>query len=618
MTKLKNLIERIFTKKNIKIFLLLFVVVWFFVWSSFAQTQQTETTLTPLWKASHILNIVISILSWWWVILATLAWKFMTNDFVYGTFLNLDSSLWNLWNIIKNFANISLWLILVFTIVKNLFKTSFWDGSPIQNAKDTVISTLIAWILIQMSRFLIAVLVDLATIGTAAVWALPSQFMAGDSNFQGDLTRLVWNVENKIEIDFSNTWNIVNIIRTWDLVSQDDVNKFLDTILPSSSSMVWPFIFLWASVFNLYDLTDSSKNLSWVTSRWDLFLSLWINWFVLFIFSLTLALIFVFNLFRVITLWVIIPLSPFILMLFAFSRGWKSPMKLEWFFWEITSVKNILKLIFMPVYMTLVLSIILIVMVLVRTLVNANNWWIDLTEHNNMTIQSHRESDNLYDSSLNVSDIANIKMKMKKSIVDILVYCICLILMVILVKSCVSKELTWIKFIDNRINWLSEILWWKKGELWWFLWKTWVIPIWQNGRKIWIWTAINYVKEAPDRLNRKLEERQQNQDSAIRKALWLDNTSGDFDSLKIIANSEVDREDWLKRAAQIWRNKWYRLTADFDKDTSFKAAMKYFNDHKVGIVVRGVSSDDVVGQMGKEDEEAKKSSENESTEWKTS
>ena len=130
-----------------------------------------------------------------------------------------------------------------------------------------------------------------------------------------------------------------------------------------------------------------------------------------------------------------------------------------------------------------------------------------------MTIQSHRESDNLYDSSLNVSDIANIKMKMKKSIVDILVYCICLILLVILVKSCVSKELTWIKYIDNRINWLSEILWWKKGELWWFLWKTWVIPIWDT--KIWLWTMASYLKN-----NDVLYD-------SARKKLWIDTSEQD-------------------------------------------------------------------------------------------
>lgn len=618
MRKLKDLIEHIFTKKSIKIILTLFIVVFLFVWTSFAQSDW-EQTMSLVEEFSYLMHIVISILSWWWIILATLAWKFMSNDLIYGAFLNLDSSLWNLWNIMKNLANFALWFILVFTIVKNLFKWWISNEDPIQGAKNTVLSTLVAWVLIQMSRFLIAVMIDLSTIGTAAIWSLPSQFIVADSGFQADISRLAAKVQNRIEIDLSMTGDVTNIIKTWNLNSDTDVDKLVDTIMPWSDTMAWPFIFLWVSVFNLFDLTDSSKNLNSTDDWSDLFLSLWINWFVLFIFSVSLLLIFVFNLFRVITLWVVIPLSPFIFMLFAFTKVWKFSIKLDNFFGQITDVKNIFKLIFMPVYMTLVLSIVLIVMVLMRSVIKADNWTIDLTEHNNMTIESKKIWDGdtaSYDSSFDVADIASINLHFKDSLVNILIYIVCLILMVMLVKSCIAKG-TWIKFIDDKVSWLSKILWGEKWNFWWLIWTAWVLPVWPNGEKIWIWTAINYVKEAPDRLNRKLEERQQNQDSAIRKALWLDNTSGDFDSLKIIANSEVDREDWLKRAAQIWRNKWYTLTTDFDKDTSFKAAMKYFNDHKVG-TVESVSSDVVVEQMGKEDGEAKKSSENESTEWKTS
>lgn len=618
MKKLKDLIEHIFTKKSIKIILTLFIVVSLFVWTSFAQSDW-EQTMSLVEEISYLMHIVISILSWWWIILATLAWKFMSNDLVYGAFLNLDSSLWNLWNIMKNLANFALWFILVFTIVKNLFKWWISKEDPIQGAKNTVLSTLVAWVLIQMSRFLIAVMIDLSTIGTAAIWSLPSQFIVADSGFQADISRLAAKVQNRIEIDLSMTGDVTNIIKTWNLNSDTDVDKLLDTIMPWSDTMAWPFIFLWVSVFDLFDLTDSSKNLNSTDDWSDVFLSLWINWFVLFIFSVSLLLIFVFNLFRVITLWVVIPLSPFVFMLFAFTKVWKFSIKLDNFFGQITDIKNIFKLIFMPVYMTLVLSIVLIVMVLMRSVIKADNWNIDLTEHNNMTIESKKIWDGdtaSYDSSFDVADIASINLHFKNSLVNILIYIVCLILMVMLVKSCIAKG-TWIKFIDDKVSWLSKILWGEKWNFWWLIWTAWVLPLWPNGEKIWIWTAINYVKEAPDRLNRKLEEMQQNQDSAIRKALWLDNTSGDFDSLKIIANSQVDREDWLKRAAQIWRNKWYRLATDFDKDTSFKAAMKYFNDH-MARNVESVSSNEVVKQMEKEDDEAKKSSENESPEWKTS
>lgn len=614
MYRLRNLIERIFTKKNIKIFLLLFIVLWLFVWTSFAANWATD--MTPTQKMSYFMNILISILSWWWVILATLAWKFMTNDFVYGTFLHLDESLWNLWNMMKNFANFTLWFVLIFTIVKNLFKWSFWKDNPIQGAKDTIINSLVAWVLIQMSWFLIAVMLDLSTIATAAVWALPSQFMVGNSDFQGEMSDLITKVGSKVVIDLSSTWDIVDIIKTWNLNTNDDVNKLLDTILPSSDSMVWPFIFLWASVFNLYDLTDTSKNLGWESDWSDVLLSLWINWFVLVIFSLMLWLVFVFNLFRVITLRIVIPLSPFIFMLFAFSRWWKSPVKIEKFLWDVTNFGNIVNLIFKPVYMTLVLSIVLIVMVLVRTLVKANNWSLDLTEHNNMTIVSRNiwtGDQNFYDSSLNVSNIANINMKMKNSIVDILVYILCLILMVLLVKSCVSWKITWIKFIDDKINWLSKLMRWWDWEFWWLLWTAWVLPIWKDDKgntvKVWIGTTINYVKDAKGRINRKLEEKEQEQDRAIRKAWWLDNTSGDFDSLKYIVNTPQEREEWIAQAIVIWKRKWYRIDSDFYNDKSFTSAMEYFNTKKKDSTIESITAGTIVNKMNEGKEKANEETE---------
>ena len=127
---IKNLIERIFTKKNIKIFVLVFVVIWFFVWSTFADSPDVEDTI--LKNFTNILRILVSILSRWWILLASLAWKLMTNELVYGTFLNMDQALWNLWNIVKNFANFILWFLLLFSIVKNIFLVVKSDSNPLK------------------------------------------------------------------------------------------------------------------------------------------------------------------------------------------------------------------------------------------------------------------------------------------------------------------------------------------------------------------------------------------------------------------------------------------------------------------------------------------------------
>ena len=601
MKKIEHLIERIFTKKNIKIFLLLFIVVWFFVWTSFAQSEGTVGNMTLVQKLSHCMNVLISILSWVWVIFATLAWKFMTNDFVYGTFLHLDKALWNLWNIMKNFANIALWCILVFAIVKNIFTGSFWDKTPIQNVKDTVIHTLIAWVLIQMSWFLMAALFDISTIATVAVWALPSQFMATNNDFQGNMRNMVAKSNKKLIVDFGES-EITKVVNANEDATEDEINKFLDTISPSSETVVWPLLFLWASVFDMYNLSDSSKNLGGTDDRWDLLLSLWINWIVMISFTLMLALMFLFNLFRVVTLWIVIPFTPFIILFSAFKGEWKN-LKLNDFLWDITDYSKIIKLVFKPVYMTLVLSVILVVMVLVRSLIKANGSNINLG-NDNITVQSKQIWDTeKYNSSMDIVNVANIEMHgMKETFTDLLIYFLWLALMGMLMKSCFTWEVTWIKFIDNKIEWLSNILWGKKWELWWLIWNMWVLPIWkdENGKpvKVWLWAAWNYVSTAQDRLDRRLDDKEAAQDSAIRKALWLNKITGDFDSLR----NERDRDKWIKSAARIWQIKWYETESHFKNNESFWGAYEYFNSEiagKSGGRIQPLKMDEIMKELEK-------------------
>lgn len=578
MTKLKNLIEHIFTKKNIKIVLLLFVVVWFFVWTSFAQSTTTWSSwLTLTQQFSKLMHIAISMLSWWWVILATLAWKFMTNDFVYGTFLHLDSSLWNLWNMMKNFANFTLWFILIFSIAKNLLGVAKNNSSPLNESMKTVWKVLMAWVLVQMSWFLISVLLDLSTIGTAAIWALPSQFIVADTDFQGNMRQLMGNVQHQVVVDFSAEWDLVNIVKTGDLNSDFDVKKLVDTIMPNSNSMVWPLLFVWASVFNLYEISDTSKNTSGTDDWSELFLSLWINSFVLVAFSLMMAFIFVFNLFRLVTLWIVIPISPFIMLFSVFSIGGKPLEQLNSSdLWKILNYKNVIKLIFKPVYMTLVLSIVLIVMVLLRTLIKADNWNLNLTEQNNLTVASKNiwtQEDKLYDSSLDVWSIANISLKLKDSLADILVYILWLALMFMLMKSCVSGELTWIKFIDDKINALSKSIWGEKWKLGWILWEVWVVPI--GNEKVWI-NAMRKMKE--NIMNdwtawaRAAGIDISAQDSRISELLW----KASFSSL----NLRMSRDEWINQAVLIWQRKHYTSAYNMqEKSDEFRNAMDKWNTY---------------------------------------
>ena len=119
----------------------------------------------------------------------------LDNSLVYGSFLHLDAALWNIWNIMKNFANFALWLLFVFSIVVNLFKWSTAKSDPIKNAKNTVTATLVAWVLVQMSWFLVAVLIDLSTILIYFVWWLPLSMVWTYNEEVADVPIMKMNVE---------------------------------------------------------------------------------------------------------------------------------------------------------------------------------------------------------------------------------------------------------------------------------------------------------------------------------------------------------------------------------------------------------------------------------------
>ena len=70
--------------------------------------------------------------------LAILAGKLMTNDFVYGAFIHMDIYLWKIRNIIKNFANFALTGLVLFSIVKGII------GKEALDVKKIITKTLIA------------------------------------------------------------------------------------------------------------------------------------------------------------------------------------------------------------------------------------------------------------------------------------------------------------------------------------------------------------------------------------------------------------------------------------------------------------------------------------------
>lgn len=199
MKKLKS-IFRINSKKFKRIIFFWLIVVWLILlfspnvtyasslFSSFEDQLFTQNISGLIKMISHVVYVFIRPC-------LVIAGTALDNSLVFGKFLHLDAALWNIWNIMKNFANFTLWFVFIFTIVVNLFKWALEKADPMKNAKDTVTATLVAWVLIQMSWFLVAVLIDLSTILIVSIWGLPLSMIQSYNKDVAEVPVMKMNVE---------------------------------------------------------------------------------------------------------------------------------------------------------------------------------------------------------------------------------------------------------------------------------------------------------------------------------------------------------------------------------------------------------------------------------------
>ena len=134
----------------------------------FAEDASQENTIESkikekcdtLWLVQKIIYVLIHPML---VVAGTL----VDNSMVYWQAFGFDVVLRELWNIMRNLANYTLWFIFIYKIFKYLIDQKSWG------IKKLLISSLIAWIGIQASWFVMAALIDLSTILTYGIWWLP-------------------------------------------------------------------------------------------------------------------------------------------------------------------------------------------------------------------------------------------------------------------------------------------------------------------------------------------------------------------------------------------------------------------------------------------------------------
>jgi hypothetical protein len=105
------------------------------------------------------------------------AW--MDNSLVYGDAFFLTNALFKFRQIIRTFANYTIGLYFVWSILAAFF----WN--KLENVFSGLIKNVaIAAVLVNMSRWMIAALIDLSTVATFSLWALPLYALGDDAVFK--------------------------------------------------------------------------------------------------------------------------------------------------------------------------------------------------------------------------------------------------------------------------------------------------------------------------------------------------------------------------------------------------------------------------------------------------
>ncbi len=134
------------------------------------QTNQNEDKKTLQYIAAGLELILkfFFIIIWPLIWLAGLA---LTNDFVTGEAFQISGVLFGFWQVMKNFA----FYILGFLFLFSIFAYIIWYGKDKFHPKKIILKTFLAGILIPMSRFLFLVALDISTVLTYSLGALPLQ-----------------------------------------------------------------------------------------------------------------------------------------------------------------------------------------------------------------------------------------------------------------------------------------------------------------------------------------------------------------------------------------------------------------------------------------------------------
>ena len=336
----------------IRIWIILFIIlVMSFSDCSFAALESDTSALSTI---SKYLNLIVSFLSWIWIWFAKWAWEFLTNKWVYWEIIWLDAILRRYWNVMKNLANFGLWFCFVYVIFSSLISKE----DVTKSLKKKLLGFLVAWVWIQVSWFVTAAIVDLSTITLVAVSSFPSQIISENNSVQDSFSVTLKDYMDPqlVSVTTGVFYSLVpkdakasNFIQVRKFNVDEPITReaFFDELMPSADDVSGPLYYLWFSILKVTKLisTDNSSVNWWKAT----ILNTLLQWWTTIIYSIEMLILFIFAIIRMLYIWMFIPLSPVVVLLWSmnkfldikwgkdgwFLKGFNEQVNFKSFFWNV-------------------------------------------------------------------------------------------------------------------------------------------------------------------------------------------------------------------------------------------------------------------------------------------
>lgn len=181
------------------------------VWAQWSLLTSAGSSTESLSDAAF--NILWAILNALYIItlpILVLAGKAMDNSMIYGEFMNLDKPLYMLWNMSRTLANFAIGGVLLWKIFNYIFsKETSW---PVF-IKNLIIKSIAIILGINFSWFALGALLDLSTIGTYSLWAMP---LGAIKEVNGDRDMPILSIVSYFDFQSNNALSTAGNIKVID------------------------------------------------------------------------------------------------------------------------------------------------------------------------------------------------------------------------------------------------------------------------------------------------------------------------------------------------------------------------------------------------------------------